>query len=205
MKYLYLIFLPLLGLILSACPSPERVLVAEYPLSDSLAQIIPYNNSDTVVMTGGNAQQIIFNVQKTRTWDEYTFPTCGLVPAKEIKYVRYEYVKATLTSYYPELTIDLTLYPEKFFVDTLALLKIEIGNMYYCYLYYDTAFVALENTELIDSINLGARTFYNVVKAELTNYLPDTNGVYFTELYYNKNYGIICLKMSDNEQFVVNN
>ena len=205
MKNLYLIFLPLLGLILSACPSPERVLVAEYPLSDSLAQIIPYNNSDTVVMLGDSGQKVLFEVSKARAWEEKSFNYCGLVRPRQIEYIRYEYISTTLNSYYPEITINLTLYPKKLFIDSLALLKIEIGNMYYCYLYYDTAFVAMENTEVIDSISLGHRTFYNVVKAELTNYLPDSNAVYFTELYYNKIYGIICLKMSDNEQFVVNN
>ncbi len=205
MKNLYIFFLALLGLILSACPSPERVLVAEYPLPDSLAQIIPYNNGDTVVMLGDSGQKILFEVSKVRAWEEKNFNYCGLVRPRQIEYIRYEYIKATLSSYYPEITINLTLYPKKLFIDSLALLKIEIGNKYYCNFYYDTAFVAIEDTELLDSITFRSQTFYNVVKGKLTNYLQDSNAVYFTELYYNKTYGIICLKMSDNEQFVVNN
>ncbi len=190
---------------LFGCPTPpDKTLIAEYPLSDTIASLVPYQPQEKIIFLSDSGQRLVFKVQRKREWVEKNlYDNCGLAPARNIEYIRYEYDQTNLVSSYPAVNIEITLYPKGLYYDSLAVMHVKINTIYSWQLLYDTDFVENENTTLYDSIIFWGNTFHHVVESEISNTWLDSSAVYFDKIFYNKTWGIINLKMTDNEEFIL--
>lgn len=201
MKYLitYLI-------ILSAFPTccrDEAVETKKISLSESEIKLIPYSINQSINFKHSNG--FIFNfivTQDTYNWnsDNYCDECCGG------EYTSYQERLVSLESEYPEFNISLSLNSLSYFENEEKIMDININRYNSKLKYNDNSKLICENIICHNEIVINDKTYYNVIESELKNNY-DTNSsinLFPQIILYNNNFGIIQIKMSNNETYSIN-
>ena len=180
-RYIFLFSIALVLFSLSSCCN-KATESAKYYLSDNEKSFIPYVKDQSVLFVHSNGHEFemnVFNVftQMTRTFTEH----CNE------DYISYEYMVSEMSSMEPQLYISLMVTPEEY--SPYLLITVNNDN-----------FKLLTTTEPeIDSISIGGYTFTDVY--ELKNNIVDTTIIQPETVLYNKSYGVLQIKLTNDESF----
>lgn len=202
MKYLitYLIILSAFP----TCCNDAAVETEKISLSESEVQLIPYSLNQSINFQHSNGFTFNFVVtQDNYNWnsDNYCDECCGG------EYTSYQERFVSLESEYPEFNISLSLNSLQYFEIEGKFMDVKI-NRYNSNLEYDdnSKFIC-ENVICHNEIVINGKSYFNVIESGLENNYDDDSSInlYPQKLLYNKNFGIIQIKMSNNETYSLNN
>lgn len=201
MKYLitYLIILSAFP----TCCNDEAIETEKISLSESEIKLIPYSINQSINFKHSNG--FIFNfivTQDTYNWnsDNYCDECCGG------EYTSYQERLVSLESEYPEFNISLSLNSLPYFENEEKIMDININRYNSKLKYDDNSKLICENVICHNEIIINDKTYYNVIESELKNNY-DTNSsinLFPQIILYNNNFGIIQIKMSNNETYSIN-
>lgn len=202
MKYLitYLIILSAFP----TCCNDDAVEAEKISLSESEVQLIPYSLNQSINFKHSNGFTFNFIVtQDTYNWnsDNYCDECCGG------EYTSYQERFVSLESKYPEFNISLSLNSLQYFEIEGKIMDVKINRYNFNLEYDDNSKFICENVICHNEIVINDKTYFNVIESELENNY-DTNSsitLYPQIIFYNKNFGIIQIKMSNNETYSLNN
>ncbi|WP_456376487.1 hypothetical protein [Lutibacter sp.] len=202
MKYLitYLIILSAFP----TCCNDEAIETEKISLSENEIQLIPYSLNQNINFQHSNGFTFNFVVtQDTYNWnsDNYCDDCCGG------EYTSYQERYVSLESEYPEFNILLSLNSLQDIEFEEKSLNIQI-NRYHSSLKYDSsAKFICETIICYDEIVINDNTYFNVIECELENKYDTNNSInlYPQKVLYNNDFGIIQIKMSNNETYSLNN
>jgi hypothetical protein len=202
MKYLF-IFLIILSAFPTCC-NDDPVETEKISLSENEIQLIPYSLNQSVNFKHSNGFTFNFIVQQdTYSWKSHSYcdECCGG------EYTSYQEKFVTLVSEYPEFNISLSLNSLQYFEIERKFMDIKI-NRYSTDLKYDgNSNFTCDNVICHDEIVVNGKTYFNVLESELENNYNTNNSaitLYPQKILYNKEFGIIQIKISNNETYSLN-
>jgi hypothetical protein len=192
MRQLILICLGLLTL--TACPPPcdSYENIAREPVPDSIIAFLPYQNGDIVHFLHSGGHIIDYSVNR---WSEKTKIEDDCYTAD------YHYVTTKLIPNYSVFEINMNIDNNS---NEVYPLQIYIGG-YDCYIPTNSNYWIDYN--IVDSLEVNNFTYYNVFKLKMNyNYFSNTSQpISIDSLYFNFTYGILKLKMTNNEFYALQN
>ncbi|MCL7755146.1 hypothetical protein [Polaribacter sp. Z022] len=201
MKYL-IIYLIILSAFPTCC-NDEAVETEKISLSESEIKLIPYSINQSINFKHSNG--FIFNfivTQDTYNWnsDNYCDECCGG------EYTSYQERLVSLESEYPEFNISLSLNNLPYFENEEKIMDININRYNSKLKYDDNSKLICENAICHNEIVVNDKTYYNVIESELENNYDTSSSInLFPQIIlYNNNFGIIQIKMSNNETYSIN-
>lgn len=185
MKYLAIL---IFSLALAGCC--DTIVINNGPLPETALLLVPYQDGETYSLKHSNG--LIINFATSReTRDEWDFER----PCTE---VRYQLNSSRLTPDYPIFNLSFSISNSRApHIDCYA----SIGNGWF---YIPSDDTQTGEFELADSLIIGNHTFYNIFI--LANYnVPyfGHQGIYPDTLYYNYEFGILKIVMSNNESYEI--
>ncbi len=183
MKYKITLLITFLFSVLffSSCCN-KSVESARYALTDEDKSFIPYQKDQTVLFEHSSGYQFelkAFNVSEA--WSRTVTEHCNE------NYISYQFKVAELFSSQPELYFYIMVMPKEFISDMV----IQINN--------DNFLLNTNEPPTIDSLQIGNNVFKDVYVMEKE--ISDTTIIQPKKVFYNKSYGIIKIKMTNNEFF----
>lgn len=202
MKYLT-IYLILLSAFPTCC-NEDPVETEKIYLSESENQLIPYTLNQTINFKHSNGFTFDFIVnQDNYVWnsDYYCDHCCGG------EYTSYQERVVSLQSKYPEFNILLSLNSLQYIETEEKSMHVQINRFNSSLTYDNNAKFICESIICHDTIVINNNTYFNVVACELKNIYETDEAInlYPQKVLYNSDFGIIQIKMSNNETYSLNN
>lgn len=164
----------------------DGIEINRYYLSDTEKTIIPYVDNQIIRFVHTNGYEFDMNVIGVYTNMERTNTEhCGQ------NYTSFETKKVELESNIPELYISVSIMPLEF----NPYMSININRMSYK--------KDISKELDIDTLIINSQMYTNIYKFETQ--ILDTNIIYPKTILYNKDYGIIKIKMTNNEEYSIIN
>jgi len=180
-KYLIIIILLLIG----AC-CKDSIELKRYLLTDTEKSVIPYSNNEKVRFAHSNGFEFDISVSNiTISLERTETEHCGE------NYISFEKILVNLQSNTPELYINISIVPFEYYNDNMSISV----NSYY----FDSK--PINSAPDIDILKLGDRIFLDVY--EFTNENCDPAIICPKTVFFNKNVGIIQIKMTNDETFTI--
>lgn len=171
-------------MIFSSC-CKEGVEVNKFILSDYENESIPYLENETTEFRYTNGFEFhLRTISRQTTLKKTEIHHCG------DNYSTYENLTVKLTSEFPELYITIDIFPK----ELNPHVTIYINK-------YDFAF-DITNEPDIKTITINGKKFENIYQAD--SFISDTLIIRPKRVLYNKEYGIVQIIMTDNEEFTIN-
>lgn len=193
-------------IILSAfptCCNDNSVEIEKVALSNEQVKLIPYSLNQKINFRHSNGFIFDFLVSEDYyDWisDSYCDECCGG------EYTSYQKRVVSLKSEYPEFNISLSLDNQYYFDVNERFIDLRV-NRYQSNIRYDSNFEFIcDNITCFNEVIINDKTYFNVIETELENYYSSNNSItlYPKTILYNKDFGIIQIKMSNNETFSLN-
>ncbi len=183
MKIKYLLTLSIFSLLISisSCCNKSTE-TAVYKLSDYDKSFIPYLPDQTVTFVHSNGHQ--FNMTVTNV---FTYSTRTFTEHCNDDYVTYEYMVSEMSSADPQLYISLMVTPQDYSPNLLITINNDHFNL------------PTDSEPEIDSISIGGFVYTDVYK--MAKDINDTTIITPKEVLFNKTFGIIQIKLTNNEEF----
>ncbi len=202
MKYM-ITYLVLLSAFPTCC-NDIPVETGKVPLSESEIGLIPYSLGQTITFQHSNGFGFDFLVTKDEyEWnpDNYCDECCGG------EYTSYQRRTVSLNSEYPGFNISLSINSFQYTDTEEKSIDVRI-NRYSTYLKYDnTSKLICGNVVCHDEISINNTIYHNVMESTLENVYGTNSSIdlYPQKIFYNTDFGIIQVKMSNNETYSLNN
>lgn len=180
-RYLTIIVL----LLLSSC-CKDGVEINRYLLSNAEEQFVPYNNDETIAFIHSNGFEFDVAVSNRNTKLERTETEhCG------DSYLTYESLTVELHSITPELNIKLKMVPNEYGYD--GRMTVSINRSYFN--------LNIASEPDIDTLTINGKTYNNIYLGE--SFVTDSLPILPREVFYNKEYGIIQIGMTNADKFTI--
>ncbi len=204
MNKIFLILL--ISILISSCRH-KSIETARYELSEKELSLLPYQYGDSINFIHSNGYSFYFVVtEDILEWKkEYEFcewfGTC--------RYSSYQVKSLVLKSNYPRMNLDISIggTDEYYLLQTL---NIDLNYDYNIQFPYDslTNFICDSSTATIyyDSLLLNNKMYHNVYSGNIDRqrFINDSSIIVPQTMFIN-NFGIIQIKMSNNETYTINN
>lgn len=185
LKYLFLLLIP----VLQACPpiycgDPQTIKFP--PISESILSLNPYADGDTVYLKHSAGQSISFITSRTKTEQMASCTEC-----------------CDAWIYEEDATVLLPDYPIGDFQITISGNENGQADFYFFFAGATADIWFCENcVQPVDSVVIDGETFLSVYQLKFDSYLADEQKLLSPDsLYFNKDYGIIKLTMSNGEYY----
>ena len=179
-KYLIIVLL-----LLGAC-CKDSIELNRYLLTDTEKSFISYSNNQKVRFVHSNGFEFDINVSNiTISLERTKTEHCGE------NYVSFENKLVNLQSNTPELYINISIVPFEYYNDNIS---ISVNNYFF-------VSKSINSAPDIDTLKLGDRIFLDVY--EFTNEYYDPAIICPEIVFFNKNVGIIQIKMTNDETFTI--
>lgn len=189
MRYLSLLII-LLMLGCRPCDPPK--IVEKDKIHDSILNKVPYSSDEIVKLQHSNGHVVNFI---TKFESSFYLTDCERYDCCEFIY-KYKILNKTLTPDYPIFNISFNF--SSINIDP-TLITCRIANSEFYIL--TSADNSLQN-DVLDSIYINNKFYHNVFRIA-SNYSYHNNPVFPDSLYYNFEFGIIKIKISNGEYFVI--
>ncbi|MFA9389217.1 MAG: hypothetical protein ACERKD_05395 [Prolixibacteraceae bacterium] len=188
---LKLIIVFTLILIFYGCPTPcgEMQINTVSPIADSILNYIPYHNGDEVILEHSAGTKIIFNAEReSKTEISYCDRCCDSW--------EYHFDRTVLTPNYPihPIVFELVKYEENY-----SDFNVTVGISTFRFPTYDLSAL------VVDSILINNKMYFSVFTLKAApneNYYGEEFAFFADSLYYNSEFGILKLTMSNNEYYL---
>lgn len=193
-------------ILLSAFPTccyDDPIEIEKVALSESEIQLIPYSINQSINFKHSNGFTFDFFVTEDNyNWkrDSYCDECCGE------EYTSYQERVVTLQANYPEFNIVLSLNNLDYFQIQERILNLKVNRYQSPLKYDDRSEFVCENTICHNEIVINNKTYFNVIESTLENRFNDnSNNLHPQKVLYNNDFGIIQIKISNNETYSLNN
>jgi hypothetical protein len=164
----------------SCCNKAEES--ARYSLSDDDKSFIPYlQGQELNFVHSGGAEFVMKVINLTRAYAQTMTEHCN------DDYIVYEYEIAEIFSPDPELYVSLLITPRQFNPDML----ITVNNTHFI--------LPTNDPPQYDTLNIGGTIFTNVYMVK--NNASDTTVIEPNRVYFNKQYGVLEIKLTNNDSY----
>ena len=179
----------LIAILFTSCWPCNSVIIDNGNLPDSVFSLIPYQNQKKYQFEHSAGKVITFRAQRALTYEESSCAECCDV-------LKYQVDKTDLYPDYPisNITISLSNLDTNYIDFSLG-----IGRSGFA---IPSNTEGLTNTELVDSVLVGDTYYYDVFKLKSFSW-SEQEGIYTDSLYYNFEYGILKLIMSNEEYYQI--
>uniref|UniRef100_UPI0032180104 hypothetical protein n=1 Tax=uncultured Draconibacterium sp. TaxID=1573823 RepID=UPI0032180104 len=208
MKY-QLLKLLVFVFIFSSCCNEDSIETARYELSPEELELIPYQIGQQISFKHSKGYTFSFEtIQDKVEWKEFhdfCERNCG-----GQDYFSYQVKNTQIQSSYPKLTVDFSLGETEHGDYNPMVLNININRRHFISLPYDSlgniSCDETTNTIYHDSIVLNNVYYYDVLEKPFDShyFIQDTSILIPESILYN-DYGLIQIKMSNNEAYSINN
>lgn len=211
MKKLLFLMMALLSVILfTGCPvkEPEHIDLGSIP--EKYLATVPYADGDVFYLQHESDRVVIpFHVTRTRSFNEgsdfYDYGMEKMKPAPSV-YFHYEVDYTVCRPDYPLFDIEITL-SNGYMADSVYYQQSVFRHKYAhlaCHGFYASIPFIGEPADLFtvhDSLEVNGHTYYDVF--EFANQGQDRQGVSIQTAYFNYEKGVIALKMSNGEKYML--
>ncbi|NOZ46021.1 MAG: hypothetical protein GXO79_04480 [Chlorobi bacterium] len=162
-------------------------------LSDEALSAIPYQTGDEFKMKHTNGEIITFSVNSRLTESVTENPFVEACVEET-----YEKNTTLIEPDYPIFSINMVLSNE----GGNSMLTAVLGNAYF-YIPIDTTQIQFNTdyTEYIDSLYINDSLYLNIMKYSFTPWDNDTSSVYIENIFYNYEFGLLQIEMSNEESY----
>lgn len=186
-------FIVILLIVLYGCrPCDQPVIIENFPIHDTILGKVPYANAQIIKLMHSNSHVINFTANHDSTTH---ISYCDRHKCCDYLF-RYTNHKINLVPDYPIFQISFSMsnldYQSQY-------ISVFIANTAF-YFSYDLN--SNLGYQIIDSIYLNNRFYYDVMKIPNSG-VYDNNLTFPDTLYYNYDYGILKIKISNNEFFTI--
>jgi hypothetical protein len=205
MKKSYLLFGFLAVIFNSCCDDPVEV--NRYNFNNQELEILPYSLNQVVPFEHSNGYKFDLKVTKNSLeWKEdHPFCEYGCCDAG---YFSYQNKTVVLSSSYPALNIEFQMNandePADQFQSNSLYIKINWNQN--AQILYDSLFEiqASQGKIFYDSLLINQKMYYKVIESDLiTNYSTDSTVIEPKSILYNKAFGLLQIKISNNETYSI--
>ena len=200
------ILLGFLLLLLSGCCFEDDVEVACYSIADEELSFIPYTLNQDLKFKHSNGFEFSAYVDNIETeWDQY-YDFCEWFCCGQ-EYFSYEVMRVYINSTYPSLNMRIRL-NESYYGDYHPMnVHFDINHRHFLSIPYDsTGTFVLDYTDAIlhDSVVLNSNTYRCVVEKPFDFHMfTDDSTVVVPQSILYSNYGLLQIKMSNNETYTI--
>jgi len=207
-KILYLLHVLIAGWFASSCCDDPKIL-GKYALADTTLNVVPYKKGQEIKFKHSNGYEFKFTVSdRVSTWrksndDEVGFHSCD--------YYLYEDNVTSLSSSYPKLEIKFSLTAQDTTDHYIKPLSITIGKNNQTMIDYHRWQLLpsgyFNRILFYDTLRVNQKLYRKVFQSEVWNYYTDidtANLVTIKSILYNKEFGLLQIKMSNQETYTIN-
>ncbi|NQX80466.1 MAG: hypothetical protein HRT66_00510 [Flavobacteriaceae bacterium] len=211
-KYRIINLFTVLILVSSCCIKESvEIEVERYELSEKELELIPYSDSQQISFIHSEGYVFDFNVEGNIVEQGRYYLSDHYSYCNDVEYVSYEYKRVEIKSNYPNLNIEFSVGGDENIYDYQDFLQININGYYYAYLPYDGSINLICNEEegaiCHDSIIINGKKYNSVLEKPFKVFPGTELPVILRPKYilYNKQQGLIQIKMSNDETYSINN
>jgi hypothetical protein len=188
------IYLLTLISLLSACIPCHTTNIELPPIPDSIINLIPYKNEQTIKFKHSAGSEIEFKTQRTQKWDYSGCSEC-------CKYsYHYQTDQTWLTTDYPLFNMNLMIYS----FDSLNYnLDIYVGQSSVGLPANKEMIKQYFSENLFDSLTINDKMYYDVLKLYTSHWTTGSADIVPDSIYYNYSFGILKIIMSNEETYTL--
>lgn len=200
----------IVSLALSSCCNEDPVETARYELKDQELVMIPYQQGESIPFKHSNGLEFNFYVAESKVeWMEYhEFCEWFCCPSY---YFSYQTKTAQLESEYPRLSIRLSVGGTQYGDYSPMQLAVNLNYSHLAAIQYDSTYQFVADTIyraiIHESILVNNAVFEDVIEKYFDYYgsVPDSTILMPKSILYNKQVGLIQIKMTNDESYTINN
>lgn len=209
-KLLVLTMALLFVIFFTGCPVKEPEHINLGPIPVKYLATVPYADGEVFYLQHESDRVVIpFHVTRTRSFTEgsefYDYDMEKMEPAPSV-YFNYQVDNTVCHPDYPLFDIEIT-FSNGYMADSVYYQHSVFRHKYAhlaCHDFYASIPFIGEPTDLftvLDSLEVNGHSYYDVF--EFVNQGQDLHGVYIQTAYYNYEKGVIALKMSNGEKYML--
>lgn len=204
----YLIFL-IITLSIFGC-KPKEIETSRIELPTKYLALLPYKDNQKISLLHTNGHEVVFDVYRHNDWGKSFFLNYDCIRCDR-NYVSYQSDTTILTANYPKMQMKFIMNSEfspSYYATNY--IYITFNNNLTAFSYFDTTIIDYSKdtsdvfTTFFDTLQIDNREFYNVVECSFQNYFQDsTIENYPKSIFINKQYGLIQIKLTEDEAFTL--
>ncbi|NHB70345.1 hypothetical protein [Perlabentimonas gracilis] len=189
-----------------SCCNEDPVETARFELAEEELLIIPYEQGGFLSFKHSNGYTFDMIVEESAVCWEKRNDFCEWFCCPPT-YISVQTARAKLVSSYPKLTFEFAVEGDNHFYSDYKGFNITLNNKHQATILYNSGFNfetdSVSKTYFYELMEINGSDYQNVVEKHFDShyYISDTTLLLPKAVFYNKQFGLLMLKMSNNETY----